>query len=128
MILVVYRSLIDGGYSHETTPLAGPRASSAERIDLYTLLAGPSCRVLSAERIHLQYLRHPRCLSLVLATPTFMQGRVLAQALALTSTLYKVGCPWLSQPLTSNPSCSFVTSFEYIYFIIILQIYERSTR
>ena len=25
IILVVYRSLIDGGYSHETTPLAGSR-------------------------------------------------------------------------------------------------------
>jgi hypothetical protein len=29
-------SLIDGGHSHETTPLAGPRASSAERTDLQT--------------------------------------------------------------------------------------------
>ena len=27
IILVVYRSLIDGGYSVETTPLAGPKAS-----------------------------------------------------------------------------------------------------
>jgi hypothetical protein len=79
-------------FSHETTPLAGPRASSAERTDIHTLLAGPSCRVFSAERITHSVAKAPS-VSVHSRHPPSYRGKSVAPGFALTSTLYKVGCP-----------------------------------
>ena len=119
IILVVYRSLIDGGYSHKTTPLAGPRVFFRRADRTSTLLAGPSCRVFSAKRTSVPETPEVSQSSCDIHLRT---GKSFGpRALALTSTLYKVGCPLALVASSSNLSCSFVTSFEYFDFIIILQ-------
>jgi hypothetical protein len=63
-------SLIDGGHSHETTPLAGPRASSAERTELHS---PGRAQLQSLFRRADTHLVPETCLS-PLVTSTFVQG------------------------------------------------------
>ena len=73
IILVVYRSLIDGGFSHETTPWLGPGLSLPSGLV-------PQC------------LETPGCLTPILTT-TFVQREQQPLRLSLLpSPLYKVGC------------------------------------